>query len=391
MKVLYYCPEYYCNYGARTHAHGFFHALEKLPSVSECFLYPKGSSENDTKESIGKKQSQGKLGFLPNTLRILVRYFLLPRSALNKALVEKIHLHKCDVLVMRTNMGPPDYQRIKKSCPDAFICLEINGIGFHEKIPNMPMKSFFHRWAVYKFNQADAISVVSSDLKSYLVRYGMSPNKILVNQNGVPVEIINQIKKTNLRQQLNIPENAIVLGYIGGMEPFRKLPMMVRLFAEMRRKGHKDIYMVIVGDGADMSVLKETIQNETDVLDGAIKCVGWQEHSEVPKFLSIFDIAIFPFTNDYCSPLKLFEYLGAGLPVIGPDTSTVRHIFEDGVHLKLAKQDGSDFINTILELKNNPALRKTLGENGKKLVMEEFTWEKNAQRVVDHIQLIRNS
>ena len=74
--------------------------------------------------------------------------------------------------------------------------------------------------------------------------------------------------------------------------------------------------------------------------------------------------------------LKLFEYLGAGLPTIGPDTPAVREVFKDGVHLRLVKQDGSNLANAILELKNNPPFRKELAIKGQKLVLNEYSWKK---------------
>ena len=120
-----------------------------------------------------------------------------------------------------------------------------------------------------------------------------------------------------------------------------------------------------------------------------MKLTGWRPHSGIPGLLATFDIAIFPFTNAYCSPLKLFEYLAARVPTIGPDTEAVREVFKDGVHLKLVKQDGSDFKNAVLELRNDARMRDELSRRGQQLVLEEYTWEKNAQRVVSHIQNMR--
>jgi len=146
---------------------------------------------------------------------------------------------------------------------------------------------------------------------------------------------------------------------------------------------------MIVGDGKDMPAVKAAIEADHDILDGAVMLAGWQEQAELPKFLRTFDLAIFPFTNDYCSPLKLFEYLGAGIPTIGPDTSAVREVFEDGVHLRLIKRDGSNFVSTVLEMRADPRLGTKLRDNGRHLVLKEYTWEKNAERVVGHIQKAR--
>jgi glycosyltransferase involved in cell wall biosynthesis len=71
---------------------------------------------------------------------------------------------------------------------------------------------------------------------------------------------------------------------------------------------------------------------------------------------------------------------------LGPETPSVREVFEDGVHLKLVKQDGSDLTARILEARGDPRLRVRMGEEGRRLVLEEYTWERNAERAVQHMR-----
>ncbi|MFQ5642238.1 MAG: glycosyltransferase family 4 protein [Thiogranum sp.] len=388
MKILYYCPEYYCRHGARTHARGFFDALAVLPSVSESCIYPGCDPAEDAGEKSVTTPERGRLRFLPATVRQLVRYFL-PRRGLTRALINEIHTHGCDALVIRTDTGQPMIGAIKKACPDTTVCLEINAADFDEAYFDVPFRSFFQKWEVRRYDRADGMVVVSSYLKNYLEERGVRPEKILVNQNGVSTAVVDRGGATHAREDYGIPGDAFVIGYIGGMEPFRRLPELVHRIAELRRAGNDDIYFLIVGDGADMPAVRAAIEAGQDDLRDSVKCVGWREHAEIPKFLATFDLAVFPFTNAYCSPLKLFEYLGAGLPTIGPDTPAVREVFEDGVHLRLVKQDGSDFTETVLELKNSPQFRMELARNGQRLVLGEYTWEKNAERVVGHIDAIR--
>jgi glycosyltransferase involved in cell wall biosynthesis len=233
--------------------------------------------------------------------------------------------------------------------------------------------------------------VVSSYLKSYLVDRGIPAEKILVNHNGVNTEAVNLSDIPDVREEYGIPANAFVVGYIGGMETFRRLPEVIGYFAQLRRNGNDDLVLLIVGDGEDMPDVKAAIKANNDILGGTVKLAGWLENSELPKFLRTFDLAIFPFTNDYCSPLKLFEYLGAGIPTIGPDTSAVREVFENGVHLRMVKQDGSDFIHAVLEMKADANLRAVLSDNGKRLVLNKYTWKMNAERAVDHIKSVRDT
>ena len=322
---------------------------------------------------------------MPYTFRQIVRYFK-PKRHLTRTLIHEIIKNRCDVIIIRTGMSLPSLRDIKDACPDTLICLEINSAFFDESFPGLPFRSAFQQWEVARFNQADAFVVVSSYLKTYLEARGVSSTKILVNQNGVNALTIDRTNLDDIKEHYDIPNNAFVLGYIGGMETFRKLPEVVRYIATLRRAGNDDIFLIMIGDGSDMQAVQATISAESKLLKNAVKLTGWLEHSEAIRCLTLFDIAIFPFTNPYCSPLKLFEYIGAGVPTIGPDTPTVREVFEDGIHLKLVKQDGSDFINTILDMKTDPRLRSELSQNGRRLVLEEYTWGKNAERVVEHIR-----
>ena len=390
MRILYYCPEYFCRHGGRTHARGFFDALRKLPAVSASFLYPTSDPQDTQQNNSDNRESpRGKLWFLPHTLRQIIRYFK-PKRYLTRNLIREINKNACDAIIIRTGMNLPSLKDINNSCPDALVCLEINSAYFDESFPGIPFRSVFQRWEVARFNRADAIVVVSSYLKSYMESRGVSPNKLLVNQNGVNTVNIDRTRPSDIRKRYGIPQNAFVLGYIGGMEPFRRLPEVISYVAMLRRAGNHDIFLLMVGDGRDMPAVKAAIRAEGDILENSVKLTGWQEHSEATKCLAMFDIAIFPFTNPYCSPLKLFEYIGAGVPTIGPDTPAVREVFKDGVHLKLVKQDGSNFVSTVLVMKADLQLRSVLSENGRRLVLKEYTWEKNAQRVVDHIKSLRH-
>jgi glycosyltransferase involved in cell wall biosynthesis len=217
--------------------------------------------------------------------------------------------------------------------------------------------------------------------------WGIEKERILVNPNGVNTKLFNGINKSDrniVRAELGIPEKAFVLGYMGGMEGFRRLPEMIEAVADLRRSGQDDLYLLIIGNGSHGPLVTQTIQENQDSLDGWVSCLGRQPYEQIPFLMAAFDLAIFPFTNPYCSPLKLFEYLAMGLPTIGPDTPAVRKIFEDGKHLLLVSQSGSDFKEAIVTLKNSPDLRSRIAMNGREKVLNSYTWVQNAKRVLNH-------
>lgn len=389
MKVLYYCPEYYYRHGGRTHARGFFSALQTVAGVSESFLYP----EKDPSEGVDGTEplpnGRGKLRFLPPTIRRVVQYFR-PRPGLTRALIDEIQRHGCDVLIIRTGTRLPSIEKFKSVCPNTEVCLEVNSAYFDEDFPGLPLRHLFQKWEVHRFRRADAIFVVSSYLRDYLQHRGIPLSKIVVNQNGVNTDVTDLSGVADVRARYGIPTDAFVIGYIGGMETFRRLPEVVGYIAQLRRAGNRDIYLLMVGDGVGMNAVRAAIEAERDILEDAVVLTGWVSHSDIPGYLATFDLAIFPFTNAYCSPLKLFEYLGAGIPTIGPDTPAVREVFANGIHLQLVKQDGSDFVKRIVGMKTDPEYRARLSSEGRRLVLKEYTWHKNAERVVQHLQKLVN-
>ena len=124
------------------------------------------------------------------------------------------------------------------------------------------------------------------------------------------VEAVKHLGSSRIRQEYGIPENAFLLGYIGGMEAFRRLPEIVGAIAKLRRAGHDDIYLMLVGDGRDMPAVQAAVNADYDVLQDAAIGTGWQDHSEIPEFLAAFDIAISPFTNDLLQSIETFRVPG---------------------------------------------------------------------------------
>ena len=385
MRVLYFCPEYFADHGARTHAREFFHALENVPGVEAATIF--GSEESTSLPSGAKKKKGGRARFLPKKIRTLW-HFWKPKRQLTQRVVNDLKSHQCDVLIVRSGVVIPCVKTIRQHFPALHVCFEINSAFFDEFLHDIPFRRVLQNLEVKRFSRADSFFVVSSYLEEYLSQRGLDKERILVNQNAVntksfyPIEKDYQLAKS---LGLQIPENAVVLGYVGGMEVFRRLPEVIDHFKEIRQQGHEKAFLLLVGDGSDREKVEARIQANMADIDGWVKCLGWQPYENIPRLISLFDIAIFPFTNPYCSPLKLFEYLAMEKTVLGPDTPAVKEVFSEGTHLMLVKEDGSDFLDKIKFLIESPEVRQSLAKQGREHVVANYTWEKNASNVVRHI------
>jgi glycosyltransferase involved in cell wall biosynthesis len=118
---------------------------------------------------------------------------------------------------------------------------------------------------------------------------------------------------------------------------------------------------------------------------------GIVQRDEVAQWLAAFDIALQPDVTAYASPLKLFEYMYCGLPVIAPDTPNIREILANGANGLLFDRDKpGDFERAMTELVANAPLRAQLGSAARQTILDrDLTWQGNARRVVELAQAAR--
>ena len=128
----------------------------------------------------------------------------------------------------------------------------------------------------------------------------------------------------------------------------------------------------------------------------AVVFTGIVPHEEIRRYLAAMDVALAPYPsleNFYFSPLKLFEYMAAGLAVVASNTGQVSQLICHRVNgLLYQPEDRAGLLRCLCELRTNAAFREELGRNARK-ASEAFTWERNAARVIEWVRprLIRGN
>jgi glycosyltransferase involved in cell wall biosynthesis len=114
----------------------------------------------------------------------------------------------------------------------------------------------------------------------------------------------------------------------------------------------------------------------------------WLPQEEVAGLIRQFDVALVPYARlehaFYFSPLKLFEYMACGVPVVAAALGQIAEIVRDGETGLLYPPDDVDaLIGACDRLLSDPALRRRLGEAAAKEVQGSYTWDRNAARVLE--------
>ena len=121
---------------------------------------------------------------------------------------------------------------------------------------------------------------------------------------------------------------------------------------------------------------------------------GPLDHVQVADVIREFDIALAPYPKldhpFYFSPLKLFEYMACGCAVVAADVGQVGTVVEAGkTGLLYPAGNLEQLTDRCEQVLSEPALRQAMGAAAAKEIHENFTWDRNASRVIEIADRLR--
>lgn len=235
---------------------------------------------------------------------------------------------------------------------------------------------------------ADVVLAVSAPLREYVVALGVAPERTNVIPDGIDTELFAPAAASETARARWGIGTGPVLGFVGGLRPrhgVRAFPALVeRLLAS-----HPRLQLVIVGDGPLRQKLADTFAQRG--LTSHVVFTGTVDHEDVPDLVRLFDCALAPYDEShhlfYFSPLKLFEYMGCGVPVVAAALGQIADVVRDDENGVLySPGDLAGLADACDRLLQDPQRRQRLGRAAAELVHRRFTWKENARRIVDLVQ-----
>ena len=228
------------------------------------------------------------------------------------------------------------------------------------------------------FSRATTLIAVSKELVDYLERYPAARGRVHLLSNGVDPNRFPVCLKPSYHTQ----PGTFTIGFLGTLKPWHGLPLLVEAFAEVHGRD-PDSLLLIVGDGPERSSLMADLSERG--LNKAVYLTGAVAPSDVPGLLASMDVGVAPYPQHphfYFSPLKLYEYMAAGLPVVASRIGQVARVIQEGVNGLLYPPGDAGALAAVLDrLRREPELRARLGEAARETVIQEHTWDEVAARI----------
>lgn len=230
---------------------------------------------------------------------------------------------------------------------------------------------------------ATAVIVVSAPLAEHVAAAGVDRSRIHVCPNGVDRQRFHPAAvSATRRRDLGIPEG-IVLGFVGGLRPWHGAEALPGILHRLRADG-TSAALVVAGDGPAGDAIKQAARR-LGVADN-VTMLGAVDHDDIADVIRCFTVALAPYAglshDFYFSPLKLYEYLACGVPVVASDIGQLRAGLRHGQDALLVEPGNVDAAAAACRrLLDDPVLAATLAESGVSLVRERHSWDAIAARV----------
>jgi glycosyltransferase involved in cell wall biosynthesis len=173
------------------------------------------------------------------------------------------------------------------------------------------------------------------------------------------------------------------IGFVGTLKPWHGLAHLIDAFSHVSARD-PTTRLLIVGDGPESEHLKASVADNG--LAAVVRFTGAVSPTQIPGLLADIDVAVAPYPaleRFYFSPLKVLEYMAAGVPVIASRCGQLEELIEHEVTgLLCSPGDAQQLAEALLRLRGDAALCRRLGQAGRKLVLQEHTWDHVVQRIL---------
>ena len=209
---------------------------------------------------------------------------------------------------------------------------------------------------------------------------GVPEARTIITPTGADLRLFENVGDEGpLRHRLGL-DGQFVVGWVGSFRPFHAIETPSTQWSASKART-----LLLVGDGPERPRIEALARsrNVTAVFTGTVA------HDQLPLYLATMDAALVTASRDasfHYSPLKLAEYLAAGLPVVAPGWANRLLRLVDGVDAVFVDAGDVPAITAALrDLRDDPVRRAAISRAARAAARANWSWDDQVRRITEAV------
>lgn len=236
-----------------------------------------------------------------------------------------------------------------------------------------------------KQGQIKKVICISDALSEYWISEGIPREVVVTAHDGFDRgNYYEELDPSCARSEIGFPQHKKVITYTGSLYKNRKIEHILELAGLFN-----DHFFAVIGGPEERAGyyrrLARSLKRENIIFTGRVP------HEEIPKYLFASDILLALWSSDvptinYCSPLKLFEYMASGRTIVAHAFPTIKEIIQNGMNGILCEPDSFDDLVRSLKSALTLSYKNGLAENARRDAFQKYSWDIRAGKILAEVQ-----
>ena len=265
--------------------------------------------------------------------------------------------------------------------------LEVNDSALVERVRHLLFKKIACKIEQWIFQNATGLVFISGYFQALAQENYQNIAPSVISPNAADTEVFNpnNYNSADAKTAFGL-SGKTVCGFAGAFHHWHGIDWFIEeVIYEL--KNHPTLVLFLVGDGPRHQYISDLAQ--ANDLTQQIIMPGRIEHHNIPKAIAAMDFGIIPDSNDYGSPMKLFEFMAMGKGMVVPDFTPITEVVTNNSNSWLfQRKNKQDCVKRFFEVASNQQQLKKVGQNAIEYIETQRQWRHNVEQI---IKLVENA
>jgi len=254
------------------------------------------------------------------------------------------------------------------------------------------IRSIFKKLEDSSINNADAVITICPDLADYVSKIITDPDRHYLIENSIhePVKLKNssspEIAHNWDDRPFERPDNCFLFVYAGTLEAYQGIDLLIEAFEKVAAERPDAFLLVVGGTGAQVEHYRAQMKERK--LDARSHLTGMVSQHLAHEYMKAADVLLSPRTEGTNTPLKVYQQLASGIPIVATDIFSHTQVLNDDVAF-LAAPDADAFGDAMLAAMSNEDLAAKKAQNAIRLYEQQYSRDNYVRKLGTMLQGLR--